>query len=142
MAANGFVAQAPRGNQVLIGGFIGGVVDSRNLDHRIGGVPQERSTSRDHYPDLVKNRVNLSAYNTTMTNGSGRLTLNYGPGASTIVEVRMNELGNTNLGTAWEYTISSYNTANSFLIFTEDTANTNKNPVPVKFAPETTMRPW
>ncbi len=70
-------------------------------------------------------------YDTLMTNGAARLTLNYGPGASTLIEIRMNEFGNTNATTAWNYTVSSYNTANSYLIFTE---NTNKTITPVKFA--------
>ncbi len=70
VAANGLIGQAPRGNQVLIGGFIGGVVDSRNLNFTFGGVAQERSVSRDHYPQAIKARAALSTYNASMTDGS------------------------------------------------------------------------
>ena len=69
LAANGFVGQAPRGGQVLIGGFIGGVVDSRALHFTLGSVAEERSISRDHYPEAIKARAALSTYNASLTDG-------------------------------------------------------------------------
>lgn len=69
--------------------------------------------------------------NTGMIPGAGRLTVNYGPGASTIVEVRMNEFGNPSTNTLWEYTISSINNIHNYLFFTD---NTNKTTTPIKFA--------
>jgi subtilisin-like proprotein convertase family protein len=68
---------------------------------------------------------------TGMVDGTGRLRLDYGPGASPFIEVRMNEAGNTNLTTAWDFTASSYSTANSYLVFTD---NTNLTTTPIKFA--------
>ncbi|MGC3959629.1 MAG: proprotein convertase P-domain-containing protein [Verrucomicrobiota bacterium] len=69
-------------------------------------------------------------YDTGLINGSGRFTINYGPGSSTLLEIRMNEVTTTN-SSAWDYTISSYNTANSYLVFTD---NTNLTTTPIKFA--------
>ncbi len=68
---------------------------------------------------------------TLMVSGTGRLRLNYGPGASTFIEVRMNEAGNPNPTTAWSFTVASYSTANSYLVFTD---NTNLTTTPIKFA--------
>lgn len=67
---------------------------------------------------------------TGMTNGVGRLVLKYGPGFSTLIEVRMNEFGNTNATTAWNYTISSINNIQNYLVFTD---NTNFTTTPIKF---------
>lgn len=68
---------------------------------------------------------------TGMIDGAGRLRLNYGPGATTIIEVRMNEAGNTNSGTQWGFTIGSYSVLSSYLVFTD---NTNLTTTPIKFA--------
>lgn len=70
-------------------------------------------------------------WDTTMTNGAGRIDLDYGPGNSTLIEVRMNEFGNTNAGTAWNYAVSSYNNSYNYLVFTD---NTNFTTTPIKFA--------
>ncbi len=81
VAANGLVASAARGGNLHIGGFIGGVVDSRNLNFS-GGIG-ERSVSRDHYPDLVKQRnPNLAAYNALLADGAARLPVNRWGGSS------------------------------------------------------------
>lgn len=61
----------------------------------------------------------------------GRFTVNYGPGTSTQVVFVMNESGNTNATTQWEYTVSSVQTNHTYLIFTEDTRRTT---TPIKFA--------
>lgn len=66
-----------------------------------------------------------------MISGTGRQTLTYGPGASTQVVIVMNEFGNTNTTTRWDYTVSSISSANSYLTFTE---NTNLTTTPIKFA--------
>jgi subtilisin family serine protease/subtilisin-like proprotein convertase family protein len=73
----------------------------------------------------------LPGADTGMIDGAGRLTLPYGPGNSTLLEIRMNEFGNTNVTTRWELTVSSYNTAHSYLTFTD---NTNLTTTPIKFA--------
>src|SRR5207244_9689346 len=39
------------------------------------------------------------------TNGPVTVTINYGPGASTFVEIVVNERGNPNAGTAWQYNV-------------------------------------
>jgi subtilisin family serine protease/subtilisin-like proprotein convertase family protein len=99
----------------------GSVMGSVTIDYDFYQAPDQM---RVYYEN------NLLA-DTGMVGGAGRLTLNYGPGSSTIVEVRMNEFGNTNTQTLWNYTVSSYNTANSYLTFTD---NTNLTTTPVKFA--------
>ncbi|MEK7780372.1 MAG: S8 family serine peptidase [Verrucomicrobiota bacterium] len=73
----------------------------------------------------------LQLTNTGLISGAGRLTVAYGPGASAIVEVRMNEFGNTNATTLWNYTVSSINNIHNYLIFTD---NTNRTTTPIKFA--------
>lgn len=70
-------------------------------------------------------------YDTGMISDAGRLNLTYGPGNSTVVEIRMNEFGNTNTSTAWSYTVSSSSSIHSYLTFTD---NTNRATTPVKFA--------
>ncbi len=50
--------------QLLTGGFIGGVVDSRNMLFTFPGSPaggDEYSVSRDHYPDLLEPSANLNS---------------------------------------------------------------------------------
>lgn len=59
-----------------------------------------------------------------------RKTINFGPGSSSDITIVMNPGGQTNQ-TQWEYSVSSYNTANSYLTFTD---NTNLTTTPVKFA--------
>jgi autotransporter-associated beta strand protein len=61
----------------------------------------------------------------------GRFTVNYGPGTSTQVTFVMNESGNTNATTQWEYTVSDIAVHHNYLIFTE---NTNLTTTPIKFA--------
>ncbi len=68
---------------------------------------------------------------TGMISGAGRFTVNYGPGTSTTLEIRMNEFGNTNSTTKWNYTVSSTSQSQSYLTFTE---NTNLTTTPIKFA--------
>lgn len=75
---------------------------------------------------------NTLLYDTGPISGAGRFTVNYGPGASTFVTFVMNEGGDTNRQTAWDYTVSSINDQSSYLIFTE---NTNHNGTPIKFVP-------
>jgi subtilisin family serine protease/subtilisin-like proprotein convertase family protein len=70
-------------------------------------------------------------HDTGMIGGTGQLNLNYGPGGSTDIEIRMNEFTNASVSTLWSYTVSSYNRANTYLTFTE---NTNLTTTPVKYA--------
>lgn len=73
----------------------------------------------------------IQLFNTGMISGSGRFSLNYGPGNATSVEIRMNEFGNAGATTEWNYTVSSVSSIHSHLIFTD---NTNKTTTPIKFA--------
>ncbi len=70
--------------------------------------------------------------NSGMITGPGRFTVNYGPGASSLVTIIMNEFGNPSTNTLWNYTVSSINNNYSYLLFTE---NTNLTTTPIKFAP-------
>jgi len=74
-----------------------------------------------------------------MIAGTGRKTLTYGPGVGTQVTIVMNEFGNTNATTRWNYTVSSTSVTHSYLTFTE---NTNRAGAPIKFvAPPFTSAP-
>jgi len=55
IAANGVLALDPGTNQTQLAGFIGGVVDARNLIfRRADGSEFSSSVSRDHYPDVLE----------------------------------------------------------------------------------------
>ncbi len=70
--------------------------------------------------------------NTGFISNAGQFNLTYGPGSSTFITVIMNQFGNTNPGTAWEYTAGGSQTNYLYLAFTEDT---NLTTTPIKFAP-------
>jgi subtilisin-like proprotein convertase family protein len=63
---------------------------------------------------------------------SGTWAIPYGPGTSTIVTLVMDEGGNTNANTAWDYTVISSHEEMLYATFTEDSTLTT---TPVKFAP-------
>ncbi len=69
---------------------------------------------------------------TGLINGSGQVSVNYGPGASTNITIIMNEGGNTNEGTVWNYTASVVSASTNYFTFTE---NTNLAPALIKFTP-------
>lgn len=60
-----------------------------------------------------------------------RVIIPFGPGVSTDITVVMNPGGNVDTNTAWNYTVSSINNNNSYLVFTEDPDLTT---TPIKFA--------
>ncbi|MGD0251350.1 MAG: S8 family serine peptidase [Verrucomicrobiota bacterium] len=66
------------------------------------------------------------------TSNAGQFNINYGPGSSTFVTIIMNQSGNPQTNTAWEYTASGSQTNYLYLAFTEDT---NLTTTPIKFAP-------
>jgi subtilisin-like proprotein convertase family protein/subtilisin family serine protease len=68
---------------------------------------------------------------TGLINGAGRLVVNYGPGVSTQVDIVMNEGGNPEPTTGYNYTVSSISQTHSHLVFTE---KTNLTTTPIKFA--------
>jgi subtilisin-like proprotein convertase family protein/subtilisin family serine protease len=68
---------------------------------------------------------------TGFINGAGRLVVNYGPGVSTQVDIVMNEGGNPEPTTGYNYTVSSISQTHSHLVFTE---KTNLTTTPIKFA--------
>ncbi|NOS70104.1 MAG: S8 family serine peptidase [Verrucomicrobia bacterium] len=82
----------------------------------------------------------LLIFDTGLTNGHRRVTINYGPGTDTFVRIVVNEVGgNTNATTAWTYTVSSIIGDDTFLLFTD---NTNRTTTPMKFlAPPYTPLP-
>ncbi len=63
---------------------------------------------------------------------SGSTNLSFGPGASTQVTVVMNQGGNVNSNTVWNYTLTSTRVDPVYVNFTE---NTNLAVIPIKFAP-------
>ena len=71
-------------------------------------------------------------FDSGMITGPGQVTLDYGPGTSTQIVIVMNEFGNPEAGTLWEYTVSSAQEIYNYLTFTE---NTNLTTAPIKFAP-------
>ena len=123
LTATNFVPVAANGGAAGQTNLIdaGATVGSVTIDYEFFQVPDQMT---------VYYEGNLLA-NTRLTSGAGRLVLNYGPGASTIIEVRMNEFGNTNAITRWNYSISSFSESHSYLAFTD---NTNKTTTPIKFA--------
>ncbi|MGA3283012.1 MAG: S8 family serine peptidase [Verrucomicrobiota bacterium] len=69
--------------------------------------------------------------NTGFINLSSQFSLPYNS-PSGFLTIIMNQFGNTNPGTAWNYTASGYQTNYLYLAFTE---NTNRTTTPIKFAP-------
>ena len=123
LTATNFVPVAANGGAAGQTNLIdtGATVGSVTIDYEFFGVADQMT---------VYYEGNLLA-NTGLTSGSGRLVLNYGPGASTFIEVRMNEFGNPATNTLWNFSISSFSESNSYLVFTD---NTNKTTTPIKFA--------
>lgn len=123
LTVTNFTPVAANGGPAAQTNFIetGSTVGSVTIDYDFHEVPDQM---RVYYEGIL-------LADTGLISGAGRLRLNYGPGASTQIEIRMNEFGNTNASTLWDYSVSSYNTANSYLIFTE---NTNLTTTPIKFA--------
>jgi subtilisin-like proprotein convertase family protein len=66
-----------------------------------------------------------------MISGAGTQTITFGPGASTVVTIIMNQGGNGNQSTRWTYTVTSTTAKFFYATFTEDT---NKTVTPMKFA--------
>src|SRR5204863_163648 len=64
--------------------------------------------------------------------GPGRFAIEFGPGASSSITILMNEGGNSNTNTQWNYTAMVVNGTFNYLTFTE---NTNLAAIPIKFAP-------
>jgi subtilisin family serine protease/subtilisin-like proprotein convertase family protein len=63
--------------------------------------------------------------------GAGTFNVTFGPGASTVLTIVMNEGGNPVPTTAWEYTLTAAHSEYTFFTFTE---NTNKTITPIKYA--------
>jgi hypothetical protein len=70
-------------------------------------------------------------FDSGMVSGSNRVDVPFGPGASTQVTIIMNESGNPEPTTLWDYTVSSVLKAHNYAVFTE---NTNLTTTPIKFA--------
>jgi subtilisin-like proprotein convertase family protein len=71
-------------------------------------------------------------FDSGLISGTGTTNITFGPGNSTIVTIIMNENGNQNPTTKWDYTVTSYSASYLYLTFSEDT---NKSSTPIKFAP-------
>jgi subtilisin-like proprotein convertase family protein len=68
---------------------------------------------------------------TGLVSNKGRQVVEYGPGSSAQIDIVINEGGNTNSATKYQYTVSSVNTVHDYLVFTD---NTNFTTTPIKFA--------
>src|SRR5438046_207905 len=69
-------------------------------------------------------------FDTGLTNGTGSVSIKYGPGSSTQVTIVVNEGGSSNPGTAWNYTAAIVTEQIIYTFFTE---NTNLTTTPIKF---------
>ena len=82
-------------------------------------------------PDtLAVNYDGTNVVTLTGVKGAGAVTVPYGPGTSTSLEIVMNPGNNSDPNTAWEYTPRVVSVAGSYFIFSE---NTNSAKLPVKF---------
>jgi subtilisin-like proprotein convertase family protein len=70
-------------------------------------------------------------FDSGLVSDAGTTNISFGPGASTLVTIVMNEGGNTNSSTAWSYTLTWVRPSHIYLTFTE---NTNLAQAPLKFA--------
>jgi subtilisin-like proprotein convertase family protein len=66
-----------------------------------------------------------------LISGSGTTNISFGPGVSTFVTIIMNQGGNPDTNTLWDYTVTSTSADYFYLTFTE---NTNLTSTPMKFA--------
>jgi subtilisin-like proprotein convertase family protein len=107
----------PQTNIVATGATVG----TLTIDYNFRTAPDQMTVYYDGAPTPL--------LDTGMINGVGRLTVNYGPGASTEVVIIMNEFGNAQTSTLWDYTVSSISDLSSYLVFCERT-----NAPPIKFA--------
>jgi len=71
-------------------------------------------------------------FDSGLISGTGRFVIDFGPGASSSISILMNEGGNNNTNTAWNYTATVVSGSFAYFTFTEDT---NYAKLPVKFAP-------
>jgi subtilisin-like proprotein convertase family protein len=71
-------------------------------------------------------------YDSGFVSNTGMTNLAFGPGASTLLTIVMNEGGNPDTNTAWYYSVTSTHLAPEYLTFLEDT---NLATTPIKFAP-------
>jgi hypothetical protein len=70
-------------------------------------------------------------YDSGFLSNTGMTNLAFGPGASTLLTIVMNEGGNPDPNTAWYYSITSTHLVPEYLTFVEDT---NLTATPIKFA--------
>jgi subtilisin family serine protease/subtilisin-like proprotein convertase family protein len=71
-------------------------------------------------------------FDSGLISGPGRFAIEFGPGASSSISIVMNEGGNSNTNTQWNYTAMVVSGSFAYFTFTEDT---NYAKLPVKFAP-------
>jgi subtilisin-like proprotein convertase family protein len=70
-------------------------------------------------------------YDSGLTNGANSISVNFGPGLSTVVTIVVNEGGSPQPTTAWVYSASI---VQEHLIYTTFTDSTNLTTLPIKFA--------
>jgi subtilisin-like proprotein convertase family protein len=70
-------------------------------------------------------------FDSGLIGGSGQFAVDFGPGVSQNVEIVMNEGGNNQTNTAWNYTATIITRGIAYATFSEDT---NKALIPIKFA--------
>ena len=101
------------------------------INYNFFGIPDEMTVYASANPADFTLSSPTFVKDTHFISGSGLLSLSYNS-PSEYLTIIMNQFGNTNLGTAWEYTASGYQTNYLYLAFTEDT---NLTTTPIKFAP-------
>jgi subtilisin-like proprotein convertase family protein len=97
-------------------------------------LPETVTVNWDFYtvPDELRAYYEgVRIYDSGMIAGKGSHDINFGPGASTLVTLVMNEGGNTDTNTAWDYVVTSSRADYVYLTLTE---NTNATITPIKYA--------
>lgn len=109
----------------------GGPQASTNV---VGPLKNEGTVQVDYEFFNVPDRVtiyydNQLIFDSGMVSGTGTFSVDYGPGVATNVIIIMNEGGNFNTGTLWNYTATVY----SGYVYTMFTEDTTKTLTPIKF---------
>jgi subtilisin-like proprotein convertase family protein len=74
---------------------------------------------------------NVKIYDSGLVSYTSHVAIPFGPSASTHIVIIMNEGGNEDTNTLWEYTATVAGPSPAYVVFTE---NTNLAPLPIKFA--------
>ena len=105
------------------------------VTNSIGPIANEGTIEVDYQFYNAPDRMTIyydgeQLFDSTLISGTNRISIDYGPGFATNLLVVMNEGGNPNQGTAWDYVATVYS-GYRFVTFTDDT---NFATVPIKYA--------